>query len=151
MSAPKSAATVSLSELLGAFEFVSADPSFEHSALIDPDNGAIYYRSPDVGCEEEVPDDLETSDRYIEVPHKYDLNLGRDLALSFVDEAIPDEYEKVATFFRRKGAYARFKGLLEAHRLLERWYAFEARETEKALRAWCADHGIALAGEAPAA
>lgn len=29
-------------------------------------------------------EDLETSDRYIAVPHKNELGLGRDLALSFI-------------------------------------------------------------------
>jgi hypothetical protein len=55
----------------------------------------------------EAPDDLESSDRYIAVPRKNELNLGRDLALSFVDGALSGEYDVVAGFFRKKeGAYA---------------------------------------------
>lgn len=151
MSTPKPVATIRFPDLLDAFEFVSSSAPVEHSAFIDLDTGAIYYLSSEIDFEAELPDDLDTSERYIEVPHKNDLDLGRELALSFADEVIPDEYETVAAFFRKKGAYARFKGFLEAHHLLERWYAFEARETEKALRAWCDAHGIALADESPAA
>ena len=35
------------------------------------------------------PADLETSDRYIAVPHKNELGLGRDLALSFIRSRDP--------------------------------------------------------------
>jgi hypothetical protein len=85
--------------------------------------------------EEDVPEDLEESDRYLTVPHKNELDLGRNLALSFIAEEIPDDYNTMAGFFRRKGAYSRFKRLLEARGKLQRWYDFENRATEEALRA----------------
>jgi hypothetical protein len=150
MSLPAPVAMVKFPELLEAFEFVSSGTPLEHSAFINPDTGVIYYLSSEFEFDEEVPDDLKTSDKYIAVPHKNNLDLGRDLALSFADDAIPSEYETVAAFFRKKGAYAHFKGFLEAHRLLERWYTFEARETEKALRAWCNENSIALTDESSA-
>lgn len=149
MPAPKQNTKVSFSELRDAFEFVSYGTALEHSAFIDPDTGAVHMLSSGIETAEDVPDDLETSDRYIALPHRNDLNLGRDLALSFAGEAMPAEYETIAGFFRKKGAYTRFKSLLEAHNLLERWYAFEAHETEKALRAWCGEHNIALTDEPP--
>ncbi|MBI4985928.1 MAG: hypothetical protein HZC24_11490 [Rhodocyclales bacterium] len=139
-------AAVNLSDLLDAIDFVSGGELFDHRAFIDPDTGAIHFLSSEAEFED-VPDDIDTSDRYIAVPHKKDLDLGRRLALSFADEATPDEYGTVDAFFRKKGAYARFKDFLDARRLLERWYAYEASETEKAVRAWCADNGIALADE----
>jgi hypothetical protein len=64
--------------------------------------------------EDDLPDDLETSDRYIAVPHKNDLGLGRRLALTFADREMPDSGEIVAGFFRRRGAYARFKDLVDS-------------------------------------
>lgn len=149
-------ARIRYSELLQAFEFVSFGAPFEHSAFIDPDTGAIYCVSSEIEIEEELPDDLatpddlETSNRYIEVPHKNDLDLGRNLALSFTAEEIPGECETVAAFFRKKGAYARFKDLLGARDLLEHWYAFESRETEKALCLWCLENGIELIDKPPA-
>src|ERR1700730_13931274 len=88
------------------------------------------------------PEDLEPSDRYIAVPHKNDLGLGRRLALAFVDQELSDEYDTVAGFFGRRGAYGRFKALLQAHGMLERWYEFENRAMEDALLAWCEENGI---------
>ena len=54
-------------------------------------------------------DDLETSDRYIAIPHKNDLDLGRNLALRLVEQQLPAYYGRVVGHFRRKGAYTRFK------------------------------------------
>jgi len=151
MPSPRPAVTVRYSELLDAFEFVSFGVQVEHGAYIDLDTGSIYYVSAEIEMEEEVPDDLETSDRYLAVPHKNDLNLGRDLVLSFVDDEIPSEYDTVAGFFRKKGAYGRYKDFLEARRLLDRWYAFEARATERALRAWSQENNIELIDGPPLA
>ncbi|MGH8602631.1 MAG: hypothetical protein ACREXR_07595, partial [Gammaproteobacteria bacterium] len=91
-----------------------------------------------------VPDNLETSDRYIAVPHKNDLNLGRKLALSFVEQKLPDDYNTVAGFFRNRGAYSRFKDLLESRGVLEKWYLFEASAMETALREWCQENSVPL-------
>jgi hypothetical protein len=80
---------------------------------------------------------VETSDRYIEIPHKNELDLGNSLALRFAEKRLPDRYADVVTFFRRRGAYARFKELLAAEGCLQEWHAFEAESTERALREWC--------------
>ncbi len=149
MAASPPVATVKFSELLDAFEFVSIGSQFEHSAYIDSETGAIFWISPDHEFEEEVPDDIETSDRYLAIPHKNELNLGRDLALAFADQELPGQYDTVVGFFRKKGAYERFKNLLEARKALERWYAFEASATEKALRAWCEEEGVVLVDARP--
>ena len=75
---------------------------------------------------------------------KNDLDLGRPLALRFVARELPEQAERVGEFFRHKGAYARFKDLLESEGLLEKWYNFEAESTEKALRDWCAENDIRI-------
>ena len=136
--------TVKYAELLDAFEFVSSGAPFEHSAYICADTGAIYWASSMIELEEKVPDNFETSDRYIAVPHKNDLNLGRNLALSFVEQELPDDYNTVAGFFRNRGAYSRFKDLLESRGELEKWYMFEASAMETALREWCQENGVPL-------
>ncbi len=63
---------------------------------------------------------------------------------AFVEEALPDEWNRVAEMFRRKGAYGRFKPLLQDRGALERWYAFEAAATERALKDWCELNDIPL-------
>jgi hypothetical protein len=114
----------------------------EHSAYISLDTGAIYWMSDLDPLEEEVPDDLETSTRYIAVPHKNDLDLGRQLALRFAAEEMPEQHARVEGFFRHRGAYARFKDLLAAEGCLDKWFAFEGECTERALRNWCTANDI---------
>ncbi len=136
--------TVNFAELRNAFEFVSSGSPDEQYAYICLDTGAIYWVSNTIELEEEVPDDLETSDRYIAVPHKNDLKLGQNMALSFIDQELPDDYNTVASYFRKRGAYRRFKDLLQARGVLEKWYAFEASASDAALLDWCQQSNIQL-------
>src|SRR5690242_7996318 len=104
---------VNATELRDAFEFVSAGLLYEHSAYISLDTGTIYLEP-----EDHLPEDIEDSDSYIAVPHKNELGLGRDLALSFTNRELPSDYGLAAGFFRRKGAYCRFKHLLKSRGML---------------------------------
>jgi Uncharacterised protein family (UPF0158) len=131
-------------EISSAFEFVSSAAPAEHNAYISLDTGQIHWVSELASMDEELPEDLDTSDRYISVPHKNDLDLGRNLVLRFAAQEVADSYEWVRSIFQRKGAYARFKGLLETKGLLESWYRFEAEAHDKALREWCAENGIQI-------
>lgn len=135
---------VSYDELEIAFAFVNSTPAIGNAAYVCLDTGAIYWTSEFNSIDEQVPDDLETSDRYLPVPHTKDLDLGRTLALRFIAEELPEQSELVGGIFRHKGAYARFKDLLEPAGLLQKWYDFEAKSTEKALRDWCAEHDIRI-------
>jgi hypothetical protein len=99
-----------------------------------------------MGDSDELPEDIEENENYISIPHKSDLDLGRNLVFDFVEANIPDEFERVRAIFSRKGAYARYKDLLEARGQLEAWYNFENEATENALRAWCKEKCIELAG-----
>ncbi|HEX7911699.1 MAG TPA: hypothetical protein VF534_26900 [Paraburkholderia sp.] len=128
-----------------AFDFVSYAAPMEHSAYVSLDTGKVYWTSDSSDAfDEEIPDDLDTSDRYVAIPHKNELDLGRGLALCFVAQELPACYDRVEGFFWRQGAYARFKDLLEREGVLERWYSFEADAVESALRQWCAENGLEL-------
>jgi ribosomal protein S18 acetylase RimI-like enzyme len=131
-------------ELIDAFYFSSVSGSHESGAFIDLHTGTIYCVYEDIELEEEIPDDLETSDRYLPLPHKNDLDLGRKLALSFIEQYLPEEFDRVTGYFRKRGAYSRFKELLADRGALDNWYAFENKATETALRQWCADHDISV-------
>jgi len=139
---------VKLEEILFAFEFVGAAPQGENNAYICLDTGQIFWTSEFNPLEEKVPDDLETSDRYLPLPHKVDLDLGKRIALRFAASELPDCYDRIAEFFRHKKAYARFKDLLESEGALERWYKYEAQATERVLRDWCAENDIQPIGTA---
>ena len=136
---------VKFDDLSSAFDFVSYAAPMEHQAYISLDTGKIYWISDAIDTiEEEIPEDLEDSDRYLAIPHKHELDLGSSLALRFAAQQLPAHYGQVEGFFRRRGAYARFKNLLEREGALELWYAFEADSAEKALRQWCAENGLEI-------
>ena len=137
--------TVDYDELSLAFDFVSSGAPMEHQAFVSLDTGRIFWASVSNPVEdEELPDDLDTSDRYLEIPHKNDLDLGQELALQFVEERLPWQYNRAAAIFGRRGAYRRFKDLLASEGCLDQWYAFEAEATERARRAWCRENDIHL-------
>ena len=134
--------TVKLSELLDALEFASFNGPIENRAFIDRETGAFYFVSDEIEFDEEIPADIEDSDRYLAVPHKNDLDLGRRLAIAFVEQFLPNEYDTVVANFQKRGAYGRFKGLLDHHGVLDAWYKFETEATEQALKRWCKGHDI---------
>lgn len=139
-----SVVAVPYDEMLSAFEFVSSAPPAEHNAYVSMDTGQIHWVSELASMDEEIPEDLDTSDRYISVPHKNDLDLGRKLVLRFAAQEMPQAYDRVRAIFQRKGAYSRFKDFLQSEGQLEKWYKFEAEAHDKALREWCADNGIQI-------
>jgi hypothetical protein len=103
--------TVEYDDLSAAFDFVSFAAPLEHRAYVSIDTSTIYWISEVNPLEEEIPEDLETSDRYIAIPHKNDL-----------------------------------KELLASEGCLDKWYAFEAESTERALRNWCSENDIIVIG-----
>jgi len=136
----------SFSEIEGAFMHVGSGMYGMNSAVVCKDTGKILYRSDMAGIDEiEDEDDLDW-DQCIEIPHKNDLDLGRNLVFEFVEEYIPDEYERVRKMFRRSGAYARYKALLERRGLLKKWYDIEDSRKDRALRNWCKENEIELDG-----
>jgi hypothetical protein len=129
-------AHVYLSELLDAFEWVSAAGPFENAAYVSRQAGRIFWDTDSGDLEEELPEDVEDGTLYACVPHKHDLDLGQRLVFRFVEANAPDVYDEVRDYFSKRGAYARLKGLLERRGLLEAWYSYEQQACEAALREW---------------
>ena len=136
--------TVKYEDLSMAFDFVSSAAPMEHQAFISLDTGTIHWISELAPLEDEMPEDFESSDRYLEIPHKNDLDLGKNLALEFVADRLPAQYAEVDGFFRSRGAYGRFKDLLSRERCLEDWYTFEVESTATALKNWCKENDVQL-------
>jgi hypothetical protein len=135
-------------DISDAFEFVSVGGFSEHGALLCRRTGKIYYRSEFSDMDElndELPDDIEDDEKYIAIPQKRELGLGKPLALEFAREFLPDDFDDVRRLFDRKGAYRKFRALLERRNAVERWYAFESQATKRALRDWCEANSITLA------
>ncbi|MGD0951057.1 MAG: hypothetical protein ABR985_01460 [Methanotrichaceae archaeon] len=131
------------SEIHDAFLFVSSEEYGMHSAILCKDTGRIYYRSELGGIDEIDEADLDL-DTCIDIPHKNDLDLGQKLVYEFVERHLSDEYHIVQQIFRYRGAYARFKALLEQKGLLQSWFDFENHYQELELRQWCMNNEIIL-------
>jgi Uncharacterised protein family (UPF0158) len=137
--------TVSFSDLQLACEFVSSGGMGENEAYLDRQSGKIYWHSEFGDNDEELPDDID-EEKYISIPDKRELDLGKPLVLDFAREFLPDDYDEVRHIFSRRGAYRRYKELLVRRDALERWYDFSNKSEAAALREWCAENGIDLSG-----
>lgn len=134
---------IDFNEIELAFMYVSSSQPFMNSAYLSKATGEIYYSS-EMFDSDELPEDIDESVDYVAIPHKNDLNLGQKLVWRFVEKEIPGLSEKVSVFFRKKGAYSRYKSFLDDIGLLEKWHDFEDTKTREALRKWCMEKGIEI-------
>ena len=117
----------------------------DNSAILNRETGEIYYIS-ELGDSDELPDDVDDPDKYIDIPDKYALDLGKRLVFQFVEGNIPEEIARVEKYFRQRGAYSKYKSLLEQKGLLDQWHKFEDDKRKEALIEWCKDNGIEISG-----
>ena len=136
---------VKLDALEDALLFVGGGDMYGNAAWMCRETGAVLCHSDEFDDFEPLPEDIDDAERYVAVPDKRDLDLGKPLALEFARTQLPACYEQVCAIFAHRGAYARFKDLLERQQSLDAWHQWEAEQTRQALRAWCADNGITLA------
>ena len=144
----KDSVSVKWEELREAFDYVNSALVGENTARFSIVSGQIDCGSVWTEIWGDTDDgggkQAEPKDQTLEIPHKTQLGLGRDLALWFVEEVIPDLYDDVADFFQKRGAYGKFKALLAEEGLLQDWYQFESTAEEQALRNWCEENGISI-------
>ncbi|MDO8811026.1 MAG: hypothetical protein Q7J38_03230 [Gallionella sp.] len=137
-------APIKFDDVLAAYEWVSSSSPAENEAFVSRITGNVHWSSGIIDLDEELPEDIEDGSIYVSVPHKYDLNLGKSLALTFAEERLADSYETVSNIFHQRGAYGKFKDLLELEGRLEAWYEYEANAIELALRECAADQGLLI-------
>jgi hypothetical protein len=137
-------APITFETLESALQWSSSGAPSENEALLSRATGDLFLRSMQGDLGEELPDDIEDGTVYIAVPHKNDLDLGRSLVLAFAEEQAPTHLSAIESLFRQRGAYAKFKALLERAQLLERWYEYETAATRKALETWAGKNGFAV-------
>ncbi len=122
-------------DLLSAFEWVNASHLGDNSAFVCRETGAIHWGSNSADLEDELPDDIDDGRLYVAVPHGSELGLGKRMALAFTEEVLPHSTSEVAGFFRRPGAFPRFRELLGREQRVEEWREFERLATARA-QAW---------------
>lgn len=148
--ATSSKPSVTYRDLEDAFDWVSVAGDFDGAAYISRATGRMFYASDMQDATEELPDDIGDDALYLSVPHKHDLDLGRSLVFRFVAECLPEETRTVQDCFRRRGAYGRFKDLLERRGRLQQWYRYEHEATKRALLEWADDEGLHVTDVPPA-
>ena len=136
---------ISFDDIENAFFFVSLDQKYMHNAYLCKEMGQIFYTS-EIGDSDEIPEDIDDPDKYISIPHKNELDLGKALVIEFTSEYIPEKLDRVYSIFRRQGAYSRYKELLESKGILEDWYKFENERQKVTLKEWCRENGIEIEG-----
>ena len=136
---------VKFTDIQDAFFFVSSAGYGMHSVILNKSTGRLYFRA-DTGDLDEISDEDLDWEMSIEIPHKSDLGLGQELVFEFVEKYLPDDLHQVRFFFRKRGAYHRFKSLLATKGLLQNWFEFENQREELALRQWCKVNEIELSG-----
>jgi Uncharacterised protein family (UPF0158) len=142
---------VSFQEILLAFEFVDGGSGL-HEAYLCRSTGKIYFHSEFSDFEElnhELPDDIEDEEKYVAIPDKRELGLGKPLVLDFAREFLSDDFDEVRYIFSKRGAYRKFRALVIRRNVLQRWYDFESKTTQRALREWCELNSIELADDPP--
>jgi hypothetical protein len=138
---------VSFQDILFAFEYVDSGAGL-HRAILCKRTGKIYSHSEFSDFEEfndELPEDVEDEEKYVDIPGKRELGLGKPLALDFAREVLPGDFDEVRYMFSKRGAYKKFRALLIRRDVLDRWYDFESKATEAALREWCQFNFIEVA------
>lgn len=136
---------VKLADLEDALMWVSSGDMFDNAAWLCRATGEVLWCGGDTDEPEPLPEDIDDEDRYLAIPDKHDLGLGKPLVLDFARTHLPESFDHVREIFSHRGAYARFKDLLEHHDSLDTWYKWEQEQTRQALREWCADNGVKLA------
>jgi hypothetical protein len=91
---------------------------------------------------DELPGDIDDEEKYLRIPDQRDLDLGKPLVLDFAREFLPDDFDMVRDIFRKRGGHGKFKVLVVRRGVLDRWYDFQVKAEERALRAWCEENGI---------
>ena len=148
MSSSAYPVTVALDALTVALDWVSDLSTADNMAFVSRESGRIHMTSgEDFGVEpaQDLPLDLEDVSKYAIVPSRQDLRLGKRLAVRFVQLSLPAWLEETYTIFSARGAYARFKDMLESEQALEAWYAFEAEAVERGLREWAESELLVVA------
>jgi hypothetical protein len=139
---------VALDELIEALDWVSDTSVAENMASVCRETGRVFMTSDvDFGVEldADLPPDLDDVTKYAIVPTRHDLRLGKRLAVRFAQTSLPERLEDTYTIFSARGAYARFKEMLESEQALDAWYAFEAEAVEQALREWAESEALVVA------
>jgi hypothetical protein len=110
---------IKFQEIRDALEFVCAGNGLgENQAYLCKQSGKIHLHSDwsdmddELPDDDKLPDDVDDEEKYLEIPDRRELDLGKPLVLDFTRQNLPADFDEVREIFGRRGAYAGFKRLL---------------------------------------
>jgi hypothetical protein len=92
-SSARTAMLVSLKDIQEAFEFVCGGG--EHQAFLCKQSGKLYCHSGLCDDLDMLPDDIGDSEKFLQIPDKRELDLGKPLALDFARQFLPGDFDDV--------------------------------------------------------
>ena len=85
---------------------------------------------------------LENQDDYIPLPEKYDFNEYRIIEKFIVSVATSKQSEMLSQSIHGKGAFRRFKTVLEKLGLVDEWYKYRGQKLRGFVEFWCKENKI---------
>ena len=85
---------------------------------------------------------LENQDEYLSLPEKYDFNEYRIIEKFVVRVVIPKQSQMLAQSIHGKGAFRRFKTVLERLGLVDEWYKLRGQKLLEFVEFWCKENKI---------
>ncbi|THC44515.1 hypothetical protein [Massilia sp. Mn16-1_5] len=116
------------------------------TALVSRETGMIHVLNDEYVDEEApAPSASGGNEDYARVPPAGTLGIGDGLVLRFAATHLAGEQDTVRDLFRDRNTDG-FARLLEEHGAGEAWERFHEEATRTALRHWCEENGLQLAG-----
>ena len=86
-------------------------------------------------------DILVSEDKYLPLPDKYEIN-EYEIMESFCLQLRASSSEEFLDAIRGRGAFRRFRDLLNRYSMLEQWYSFEQEALTEVARNWCVKNSL---------
>ena len=85
---------------------------------------------------------VENPDNYLSLPSKYDFN-EYHIMEEFIDKiSVSEQSEMMYQAIKGKGAFHRFKVILERFALTNEWYKFKDKKLYEFVELWCKENNI---------
>ena len=111
---------ISLREFHDVFKSINPWESDAEAFVRTDADGIVYVPSSMIADEEQrqaAYDEMDEEGTWIAFPDASELRLGKDVALRYAERFLSEnDYERVVDIFYRRGAFRRFKDLLDERR-----------------------------------
>lgn len=132
---------VKLGVILDAIEM--ADDNYTY--FLDLETGESVFLADELvtgldneGLEDEIEENLE---RYLRLPTKFEIH-EYHIMEEFIWTLKGDRADKLEHAIQGRGAFRRFKDMVDRMGISQQWYDFQAEYYRKLAIEWCQEHGL---------